>query len=130
MRIDITLAGNDVVEARFAGQVVRTALDGSSPESFDLFMASLGTCTGYYVGKFCGQRGIPTDGIHIVEVVDRDPDTRLVRRIEIDVELPDRFPDKYREAVIRAAAQCSVKKVLASPPIIITRATQPEPTTR
>ena len=44
------------------------------------------------------------------------PLTRMVERIELDIQLPAGFPEKYRDAVIRAADQCAVKKHLASPP--------------
>ena len=31
-------------------------------------------------------------------------------------DLPESFPEKYRAAVARAAGQCSVKKIIESPP--------------
>ena len=37
--------------------------DGSAPEPYDLFLASLATCAGIYVLNFCDRRNIPTDGI-------------------------------------------------------------------
>ena len=45
----------------------------------------------------------------------------MFERIDLEIQLPDGFPDRYRAAVIRAAEQCSVKKHLAKPPEIITR---------
>ena len=34
------------------------------------------------------------------------------------IELPDGFPDKYADAVVRAAEQCTVKKHFENPPVI------------
>ena len=118
MKMEIRLRENDVVEALFQGHRVRTAQDESAPAPFDLFLASLATCTGLYVSRFCTLRGIPIDGIRITQQTDRDPDTHLVRTVEIDVELPADFPERYRDAVLRAAGQCTVKRHLAVPPII------------
>ena len=42
----------------------------------------------------------------------------LVERIDIQIELPPDFPEKYRESVIRAAELCTVKKHLEHPPVI------------
>jgi ribosomal protein S12 methylthiotransferase accessory factor len=65
---------------------------------------------------FCGQRGLPTEGVRIVERFDTDPVTGMIARVRLDIELPAGFPEKYRPALIRAAEQCAVKKHLESPP--------------
>ena len=46
------------------------------------------------------------------------PDTRtgMIGRIELDIRVPSDFPEKYHEALIRAASQCAVKKHLETPP--------------
>ena len=36
--------------------------------------------------------------------------------IQLDIELPAGFPERYKEAVIRAAEQCAVKKHFEHPP--------------
>lgn len=86
-----------------------------APEPFDLFLASLATCAGYYVLKFCEQREIPLDGIELVQRWERDA-KRKITTIGIDIKVPDAFPDKYRKALERAAHQCSVKKTILDPP--------------
>ena len=48
----------------------------------------------------------------------RNPETKRLDRIEITLQLPDGFPEKYRSAIIRATDQCAVKKVLVDPPEI------------
>jgi hypothetical protein len=36
--------------------------------------------------------------------------------VELEIELPPDFPPRYREAIVRATDQCSVKKHLLDPP--------------
>ena len=47
-----------------------------------------------------------------------DPVTHLVNDVQVTIELPDGFPAKYAEAVVRAADQCAVKKHFENPPVI------------
>jgi ribosomal protein S12 methylthiotransferase accessory factor len=118
MQMDISIQDSDHMEARFDGLTVTTAQDGSAPAPFDLFLASIGTCGAFYVAKFCKQRNIPTGGIKIREKIHRDPGSRMVTRIDLELDLPDNFPEHYRQAVMRAAGLRSVKKHLAMPPAI------------
>lgn len=123
MRIDFP--GGARVDAHFNGFTVRTDQgpqaggEASAPTPFDLFLASLGTCAGIYVLGFCRQRDLPTEGIQLRERVVRNPETRKLEAVEIDIEVPPTFPEKYHEALVRAAAQCAVKKQLENPPAIV-----------
>lgn len=99
-------------------QSVMSGGEGSAPEPFTLFLASIGTCAGIYVKLFCDQRGISTKGISLVQSMKYNPGNKLIDKIIIEIQLPADFPEKYRDAVIRAADQCTVKRHLADPPII------------
>ncbi|MEI6472367.1 MAG: OsmC family protein [Holophagaceae bacterium] len=124
MEMLIDFPGGARVDAHFNGFTVRTDQgpqgggEASAPTPFDLFLASLGTCAGIYVLGFCRQRGLPTEGIQLRERVLRNPETRKLEAVEIDIEVPPTFPEKYHEALVRAAAQCAVKKQLEAPPAI------------
>jgi putative redox protein len=128
MDIRITFPGHKKVTAEFGPHVVRTDQstahggDGAAPEPFDLFLASLGTCAGIYVLGFCQARDIPTTGIEVLQRNHFDEATHTLERVELEVLLPDTFPEKYRVAIVRAAEGCRVKKVLASPPQITVKA--------
>ncbi|MHB9092348.1 MAG: OsmC family protein [Chloroflexota bacterium] len=121
---EITLAGGKKVVANYKGFAIETdqpvAAGGanSAPSPFDLFLASLGTCAGFFVASFCQQRNIPTEGIRLVERLDFDRETHLVKSVEIEIQVPEGFPEQYRPAVVRAADLCTVKRHLASPPAI------------
>ena len=91
--------------------------EASAPSPFTLFLASIGACAAFYVQAFCRNRGIPVDGIRVTQHNEKGP-TGLVSRVELAVELPPEFPERYRAAVIRAAEQCTVKRHLEHPPSI------------
>ncbi len=116
MEMKIVFPGEERVDARLGDMVIPTNQDGSAPAPFGLFLASIGTCAGIYVLSFCRQRGIPTENIRIVQRMYSNPLNRMIEKIELDIQVPPDFPDKYREALIRSANQCAVKKHLEQPP--------------
>lgn len=124
MDIVATLPGGKRVDAQVGNFVIRTDQpresggDDSAPDPFTLFLTSLVTCAGFYVAAYCNTRQIPTDGIRLVERTESDPKTKLLTRVMIDIQLPPTFPPAHRDAVVRAAATCKVKKTLAAPPDI------------
>ncbi len=115
-------AGGKRLNARIDGieistdQSVASGGEGSAPEPFQLFLASLGTCAGVYVFNFCQAREIPTEGIELKTRFLFDPQKRLCTKVEIEIQLNDTFPEKYKKAVVRAANLCAVKKHLMDPP--------------
>jgi putative redox protein len=124
MDMVIDFPGGARVDAHFAGYTVPTDQppagggSGSAPTPFLTFLSTIGTCAGIYVLGFCRQRGIPTDGIRLVQGIHADPETGRVTDIDVRIELPADFPAKYVDAVVRAADQCAVKKALENPPAI------------
>jgi len=132
MDIIATLPGGKRVDAQVGKFTVRTDQprdnggDDSGPDPFTLFLTSLVTCAGFYVAAFCNARQISTEGIRLVQRTESDPKTKRLTRVSIAIELPAAFPDEQRDAVVRAAATCKVKKTLASPPDIEVIASPPE----
>jgi putative redox protein len=100
---------------------------GEAPPPFALFLASMGTCAGIYVLGFCQQRGLPTQGIRIIQRMYRNTQTGLVGKVEFEIQVPSTFPEKYRDSLIRSAQLCAVKKHLENPPAfdITTKVVEP-----
>lgn len=137
MSMKITFPGGPAslaVDAEYKGFTIHTDQPadhgggGTAPAPFDLFLASLGTCAGLYVLRFCQQRGIPTQGLGLNLKTAKDPEGKRIDAIRIEIQLPEGFPDRYRDAVIRAADQCAVKKHIAEPPRFELEALAPVPT--
>ena len=122
MLMEIYFDGNKKVNARYNGNIIKTDQpseaggDGSAPAPFDLFLASIGTCAGIYVKSFCDKRGIATDNIRLTQEMEYDFDKRLISRVKIGIQLPNDFPEKYKDAVVNAANLCAVKKHLLEAP--------------
>lgn len=118
MEMLIDFPGGARVDAHFGPFTVRTDQPpaASAPTPFATFLASIGTCAGIYVLGFCQQRGLSTDGIRIVQRMHSNPFTGMVQKIDLEIQLPASFPEKYKDAVIRSAELCAVKKHFEEPP--------------
>lgn len=122
MRMDITFPGGKRVHSSYKGFTVATDQprseggNGSAPEPYDLFLASIGTCAGVYVVYFCEERGIDPAAIRMSLQFERNEKTHLTERVRIHLELPPEFPAKYKTALTRAAGVCTVKRNILDPP--------------
>ena len=118
MEMIIDFPGGSRVDAHFGNFTVQTDQPpvASAPTPFATFLSSIGTCAGIYVLGFCRQRGIPTEGIQIIQRMHGNPFTGMIEKIDLDIQLPSNFPDKYRESVVRSAELCAVKKHFENPP--------------
>jgi ribosomal protein S12 methylthiotransferase accessory factor len=129
MEMVIDFPGGARVDAHFGPFTVQTDQPpaATAPTPFATFLASLGTCAGIYVLGFCQQRGLPTEGIRIVQRMYSNPATGLVGKIDLEIQVPPSFPEKYLPALIRSAEMCAVKKHFENPPQfeITTQTVQP-----
>ena len=126
MEFTIDFPGGARVDAHFLNHTIATdqpaKMGGTdtAPSPFILFLASLGTCAGYYVLDFCRRRELSLDGLRLVQRVELDPSTGEVQEVITEIQVPATFPEKYLPALVRAADQCKVKKTVEHPPEIKT----------
>lgn len=122
MEMEIRFPGGFRIDTEVDGfrittdQPVADGGTGTAPAPFDLFLASLGTCAGYYVLAFCRQRQLSTRGLSLKMQGDWNEARHLFESLQIIITLPSDFPEKYRKAVIRAAGKCTVKRHIETPP--------------
>ena len=127
MKIDVTFPGGLEIDAHVAGHTIHTDQrvkhggGDTGPPPFDLFLASIATCMGLYALRFCQQREIDTAGLHLEMETFRNPDSPMINRIEVRLDLPAAFPEKYIRAIERSMDQCAVKKHMIDPPQFETR---------
>jgi ribosomal protein S12 methylthiotransferase accessory factor len=124
--IRVEFPGGQRVDARLRDLVVATDQqpehggDGSAPQPFDLFLASIATCAGIFALKFCQARNLPTDGMSLVFDWQGHKTDPSQARAAIKLTLPAGFPEKYREGILRAMDLCAVKRTIQSPPQFVT----------
>ncbi|MFC1629426.1 OsmC family protein [Gemmatimonadota bacterium] len=116
VEMEIYFPSDDMVNTRIGNMVIETGDAPDMPSPFLLFLTSIGACAGIYVKGFCKKRGLPLDGIRIIQRMTSRTANGPIEGIELDIQLPPEFPAKYYDAVIRAADQCAVKKHLENPP--------------
>ncbi len=122
MWMEISFPGGAAVDARFKGHTVRTDQPETAggrdtgPSPFDLFLASIGTCTGYYAARFCELKGFDPRQLSLSLETVRDPERKRLGKVRVELKLPAGFPEKYRQAIVRAADQCAVKRHILEPP--------------
>ena len=120
--MEIRFPGGLGVEALAGGfsiltdQPVSDGGAGAAPSPFDLFLASIGTCAGIYALRFCQQRNLDAEGLSLELTAEKGDDGRRVVRVRIEIRLPPAFPEKYRDAILRAVDQCKVKRHILEPP--------------
>ena len=122
MEMVIDFPGGAKVDAHFGPYTVNTDQpsmgggEGSAPTPFAVFLASIGTCAGIYVLGFCKQRNLPTDGIRIIQRMHSDPFSGMVSQVDLEIQAPATFPEKYLPSLVRSAELCAVKKHFERPP--------------
>ncbi len=117
-KVDVKL-GNFVIKT---DQPVHQGGEGTAPAPFELFLASLASCAGYYVLVFCQSRGLSYENVSLVLRKEKNPETKRIEKIFIDINLPSWFPEKYKSAVIKSANSCAVKIHMQYPPEFIVEA--------
>jgi len=126
MLMDVTFPGGAAVDAHYKGHTIHTDQperaggQDSGPAPFDLFLASIATCGGFYAARFCEERGIATDGLGLTLEPVRAPDAHRISSVRLRLRLPEGFPERYRQAIVRAIDQCAVKRHLVEPPDVET----------
>jgi len=120
--IKVTFPGGLRVDAEYKGHIVKTDQpvhqggEGTASSPFDLFLVSIAACAGFYVVAFCREREIPTDKAGVVMRMEKDPASKLIGKISIEIQLPAEFPERYKRAIIKAVDTCTVKlNILKAP---------------
>jgi ribosomal protein S12 methylthiotransferase accessory factor len=89
--------------------------DDAAPTPYEFLLASVGTCVAVTLQGFAAKRALPVEGTTVKQSMRYD-DAGLLQAVDLEVTLPPDYPEKYREAALRAAGECSVKKAIAASP--------------
>lgn len=111
LTIDIRFGINDRIIPYMNGNEITM---NDSP--FVVFLATAGMCSAVFVKAFGEQRGLSYKDIVITQKMDYDQFTNQISTIKIHLELPNAFPEKYRNAIKKVVDQCPVKQHLIKAP--------------
>jgi putative redox protein len=118
MIVDVVLGSGKKVDATIKGFTIKTDQDlksggeGTNPDPFTYFVASIAACAGFYAKTFCDQRQLPTDEVKVQMETTHNPEIKLMTNIRINIHVPKDFPEKYENALINAVGLCPVKRHL------------------
>lgn len=102
-----------------AGRIVPT-INGNeitmNESPYLLFLATAGMCSAVYVKAFLNQRDFSLEGVTLTQKMKYNQATNMVEHMDILVDLPKSFPEKYISAIKNVVAQCPVKKHFETPP--------------
>ncbi len=118
MDIEIRIKDGFLVEAKTrkhqiqSDQGLESGGEDLYPNPFEYFLSSIGLCAAHYINSFCKQRDIDSKDIKLKQKVSRDEEQKL--NISFSLSLPPSFPEKYKDALMKAAGSCTVKKAIES----------------
>lgn len=111
----ITFEGNKKVRVRvkdfdvWTDQPKEQGGDASAPTPIDLFLSSLGSCSGVYVLNFLKQHALPETVYLTLDPVWNINDY-VIEKIKVAIHIPADFPPKYENALIEVAKRCLVAR--------------------
>ena len=126
MKAEVTFPSPGRIRATSKGLTVEVGPPpdhGGDPDAygpFDILLCSLATCTGFQVADFLRRRGLDTATAGVRIEAERGAESHLLESISIEIVVPADFPDKYQDAIVRAAELCFVKQQLGHRPEITT----------
>jgi len=122
VKVEVEFPDEETIKARCRQLVFEIGLPadmGGDPDAygpFDLVLSAVALCTGHHVRAFLQERGLPIDEAGLVVEAERGPDSHMLDSISFELRVPDELPEKYNDAIVRAAGQCLVRQQLGCKP--------------
>jgi uncharacterized OsmC-like protein len=95
----------------------------------ELVPTALGTCVALYVQQFLATRGLDAAGLTVAVTTTGAANPNRLGRFDVQVNIPGGVPERYRDAIRRAAEGCTVHHTLTHTPEISVEITSGVPAT-
>lgn len=111
----ITFVGNKKVNVEVKGfniltdQKKENGGDASAPTPIDLFLASLGSCSGVFVLNFLKMHYLP-ETVYLTLNPVWNINEYVIEKIELVIHLPAGFPAGFDNALVEVAKRCLVAR--------------------
>lgn len=107
-RYDITSGAHRVI----TDQPVEDGGHDAGMSPVELFVGSVASCVGYFVGQFCARHNISRDGLTVDAEWTMAEGPHRVGTIAIAVHLPHRITAEQKERLLKVAHACTVHRSL------------------
>jgi uncharacterized OsmC-like protein len=85
----------------------------------ELFVGSLASCVGYFVGQFCARHDISREGLKVEAEWTTAEGPHRVGQIQLAIRLPHRVTPEQRERLLKVAHACTVHQSLIVPAHVV-----------
>lgn len=86
---------------------------GMSP--VELFVGSVASCVGYFVGQFCARHDISREGLKVEAEWTMAEAPHRVGYINLAIRLPHRIPSEMKDRLLKVAHGCTVHQSIVVP---------------
>jgi putative redox protein len=108
-RYDITSGKHRVV----TDQPLEDGGQDSGMGPVELFVGSVASCVGYFVGQFCARHDIPREGLTVDAEWEMAEGPHRVGQINLAIHLPHRMTAELKERLLKVAHACTVHQSIA-----------------
>jgi len=98
---------------------------GMSP--VELFVGSLASCVGYFVGRYCVRHAIPCEGFTIDVEWTMAEQPHRVGAVTLRLHLPAELTPSQQERLLKVAHGCTVHQSLIVPPRVVVHVARSTP---
>ena len=90
--------------------------EGMTPP--ELFLASLGSCAGFYAAQYLKKRRLAPEGTIVRVSAEKAKDPARLDNFRIDVQVPGEFGESDKQGIEEAIHHCLIHNTLLHPPKI------------
>jgi putative redox protein len=135
MKLTVSYHGgsrHDIVSGRHRVVTDQPVEDGGHDAGLspvELFVGSIASCVGYFVGRFCERHGIRADGLSVEAEWTMAEQPHRVGQIGLSIHLPHRITSEMKERLLKVAHGCTVHQSLVIGPTVDIKLGPPRPST-
>jgi len=111
-RYDITSGKHRIV----TDQPVEDGGQDAGISPVELFVGSVASCVGYFVGQFCARHDISREGLTVEAEWTMAEGPHRVGQIDLAIHLPHRLTTEQKEKLLKVAHGCTVHQSIAVAP--------------
>jgi len=113
-RFEIAVRGHHVL----VDQPVEAHGEDLAPTPTELFVVSLASCVAFYARRYLRRHDLPEDGLAVDVSWSMGSSPARVDAIDLEILLPEGFPESRRDALLAVASHCTVHNSITTPPAI------------